>query len=119
MKKMALLLALVAVLIVPVNAFSATWALRATPRLTFDGTTATCKVTVVGNGTSEYIEVNLELMDGDTCIASWYSRGYGYVEMQKTKEVTPGKTYTLIAEITVNAIFKDPVSVTATCSPMR
>lgn len=115
MRKLALFLALVAALVVPVHTFATTWALRSVPKLSFDGTTAICELTIAGNSTSEHIEVNLKLMDGATCIASWYGHGYGYVYMNKTKTVTPGKTYTLIAEITVNAIFKDPVSVTATC----
>ncbi|MGN0999032.1 MAG: hypothetical protein ACI4PO_05720 [Faecousia sp.] len=64
---------------------------------------------------SEYLVVNMKLMYGSTCVASWSNSGYGYVYMEKTASVVQGRTYQLVVEVTVNGVKSDPTSVTKTC----
>lgn len=115
MKKIALLLAVILVISMPLSVSAATRALSIYPKLNFTGTTAECEVTVVGNGTSEYIEVTMKLMRGSYCEASWSASGYGYVNMYKEDSVTKNLTYTLVVEVTVNGAASSPVSVSGTC----
>ena len=115
MRKVALALAIILIISMPLSVSAAPRALGINPVLDFDGTTATCKVTVIGNNTSEYIQATMKLMYGSTCIASWSSSGYGYVYMLKNTTVTAGRTYNLVVEVTVNGVVKTPVSVSGTC----
>lgn len=115
MRKAALVLAIILVVSMPLTVSAAPRALDVAPNLSFNGTTATCRVTVIGNSTSEYIEVTMKLMYGDYCEASWSSSGYGYVYMLENDTVTKGRTYELVVEITVNGVAKTPVSVSGTC----
>lgn len=86
MKKLALLLAIFMVVSVPLEVSAATYIYRATPSLSFSGTTATCKATVRSDA-SDHIEVTMKLMYGTTTVASWSGEGYGYVHMSKTTDV--------------------------------
>lgn len=113
MRKAAFLLAIVLLVSAPLTVFAATNALNIKPTLDFNGTTATCEVTVVGNGASERIEVTMKLMRGTTCVDSWSDAGYGYVHMKEYKTVTRG-TYDLVIEVTVNGVEEEPVSVSNT-----
>lgn len=115
MRKVALLMAIILVISMPLTVSAAPRALGINPTLAFDGTTATCDVMVVGNDTSEYIEVTMKLMNGYYCVASWYDDGYGYVWIQEDAAVTKGCTYTLVVEVKVNGVASSPVSVNGTC----
>lgn len=112
MKRIALFLAIVLIVSAPLTASATVRSISATPQLSFSGTTATCKATVVGNSTSDKIEVTMKLMYGSSCVASWNGSGNGYVYMSKTATVTAGRTYTLVLEVTVNGVENDPVYVT-------
>ena len=76
---------------------------------------AECEVYVVGNNTSEYIEVTLTLMRGSEYIETWTASGYGYVYMYEEALVTKYATYTLIAQVTVDNVASPPISVRARC----
>lgn len=115
MKKLAILLALVILVSIPVKAFAVARVAAVNPKLTFSGTTATCDVAVVGSNTSEFIEVTMKLMYGTSTVASWSAEGYGYVFLNKTAAVVVGRTYKLQVEVTIDGIEKDPVYVTGTC----
>ncbi len=115
MKKVAMILAILLVVCIPLRAHAATWSLRTISDLTFSGTTAKCSVNVVGDKMTDHFEVTMWLMDGTNCIASWHSSGDGYVTVSKTATVTPGRTYKLVVEVFVNGVTKDPVYVTGTC----
>lgn len=115
MKKLAFLLAFVLVISMPVHAFATPRATITSPKLSFSGTTATCKVTIVGNNTSEYIQATMKLMNGTTCIATWNASGYGYVTMTKTATVTKNRSYTLVLDVSINGVQQDPASVSGTC----
>ena len=115
MRKLALLMAIVLVVSMPLSVSAAPWALNIRPNIAFEGTTATCYVLVVGNNTSDHIEVTMKLMYGNSLIASWSNDGYGYVRLQENAVVTQGRTYTLVVEVTVNNVVKQPVSINGTC----
>ena len=115
MRKVALLMAIVLVISLPLSVSAAPRTLFVDPVLSFNGTTAICEVLVFGDNTSDYIEVTMKLMYGSSCIASWYDDGYGYVEIAQNATVVKGRTYTLVAEVTVNDVAKTPVSVSKTC----
>lgn len=115
MKKVALLLALVLIISLPMEVAASTRALRVVPTLSFSGTTATCKATVTGDNTSQYIQVNMKLMYGNTTVASWSGSGYGYVYLSKTAAAVSGRTYKLVVQVTLDGVVKDPVYVTKAC----
>ena len=115
MKKLAFLLAVILLFSVPMTVSATTYMLTIRPQLSFTGTTANCAVTVVGNTTSEHIEVEMKLMHGSTCIDSWYTDGYGYVVMKEYASVTKGQTYELVVAVTVDGVSRTPVSVDHTC----
>ena len=115
MRKVALLMAIVLVISMPLSVSAAPRALSVYPTLSFNGTTATCEALVVGNNSSEHIEVTMKLMRGSYCEATWYDDGYGYVNMVEYDTVTKGYTYDLVVTVTVNGVTNTPVSVSKTC----
>ena len=115
MRKVALLMAIVLIISMPLTVSAAPRTLGISPLLEFEGTTATCEVEVVGNNTSEHIEVVMKLMDGTSCVKAWMDDGYGYVYMLTYANVTKGKTYTLRIEVTVNGVDQQPVYISGTC----
>lgn len=115
MRKTALFLVLVIIIMIPLSVHAGTRELSIKPTLSFNGSTATCKSTVVGDNTSQHIEVTMKLMYGTSTVASWSAEGYGYVFLNKTAAVVVGRTYKLQVEVTIDGIEKDPVYVTGTC----
>lgn len=115
MKKAALLLVIILVISMPLSVSAAPRFLTINPTLSFTGTTAECEVMVVGNNTSEHIEVTMKLMRGSYCEATWNASGYGYVYMYEEEDVTKNITYTLVVEVTVNSVASSPVSISDRC----
>lgn len=70
------------------------------PSLTFDGTTATCMVSVIDTGKS--IKVTLELWCGNDFIDSWSESGTSRVIISEECSVIKGNTYTLKVSGTVD-----------------
>lgn len=115
MKKVALLLALVLIVSLPLEVAAATRALSVNPQLSFSGTTAKCVAIVNGDNTSQYIQITMTLMYGNTTVASWSGSGYGYVYLSKTAAAVSGRTYKLVVQVTLDGVVKDPVYVTKAC----
>ena len=115
MKKFALLLAVVIILSVPMTAHAASRAMNIIPKLSFNGTTATCEATVLGDTTSDYIQVTMKLWNGNSCVATWNGSGYGYVHLNKTASVAKGITYDLTIDVVYKGVVKPTVTVTGTC----
>lgn len=115
MRKTALFLAIILVVSMPLTVSAAPRMLTINPTLAFNGTTAACEVAVVGNNMSEYIEVTMKLMYGTSCVASWSDSGYGYVYMLEYANVTKGRTYDLVIEVTFAGVVKPPVYESGTC----
>lgn len=88
-------------------------AIVATPSLSFSGTTATCKLSVIKPGAA--IDTTLELWSGNTLLASWSGTGTSRVIISKTKTVTRGQSYTLKAHGTVGGATLTVAPVTKTC----
>ena len=115
MKKVALFLAIVLVVAMPLTVSATPRALGINPTLAFDGTTAACEVMVIGNDTSEHITVVMKLMHGNTCVRAWMIDDYGYVYMLTYANVTRGQTYSLVIEVSVNGVAQQPYSISGTC----
>ncbi len=109
-----MLLALVLMLSVAAITASARYD-NATPTLTFSGSTANCVATVISDNASDAIQVSLTLRENGTPVAGWNDSGTGRVTMSKTYDATPGATYTLVLNYSINGVKQDPVSVSATC----
>lgn len=115
MKKLALLMALL-LFILPVTANAATPRyVNIRPGIDFNGTTATCTVSVTGNSMKDEIEIVVKLWNGGSCIATWKDSGTGYVNFSKDKTVIKNNEYKLTADVTINGEVQPKVSTTATC----
>lgn len=84
-----------------------------TPELTFNGTTASCYVSITDFGKS--ITATLELWQGSTRVAQWSGSGTSRLIISETKAVTKGKTYTLKVSGTINGEAFTGASISATC----
>ena len=115
MRKVALLMAIVLIISMPLTVSAAPRALGISPFLEFEGTTATCEVEVVGNNVSEHIEVIMKLMHGTSCVKAWMNEGNGHVYMLAYANVIRGQTYTLLIEVKVNGVAQQPVYINGTC----
>ena len=116
MRKVALLLAIIIVLATPLSVYAADQRIIGImPELSFNGTTANCSVRVIGNNTSEHIEVTIKLWRGSSCLETWTAEGYGYVFWGDTATVTKNKTYTLTADVTINGTSQPRASTSGTC----
>lgn len=72
------------------------------PSLTFNGTLATCAVTVVADNSRDEIEVEAELFkDGDS-YRHWTGSGTGSLRFSRVATVTKGHTYTLEVDVTID-----------------
>ena len=112
MKKLAIVLAIILLIGVPLQIYAATWASCTIPTLTFNGSTANCSATVIGENTSDHIEVTMKLTYASVSLFSWKGEGYGYLTMNQTAAITPGRTYKLVVEVTINGVKQAPVYAT-------
>lgn len=115
MKKRLVVFLLIAVMLLNVTAYAAPRAANMLPALTFDGTTAICEVKVIGENTSDEIEVTLTLWRGNFMLDSWSAEGTGYLRMSESVVVTSGYTYRLEADVTINGDVLDTLPVSKKC----
>lgn len=115
MRKIALLLALVLMISMPLSVSAAPRALTINPAIDFDTGTAACEVMVVGNNMDELIQVTMTLKYGSNVVDSWYSEGYGYVYMLEHADAVKGRTYDLVVSVIFDGVVKTPVSIRGTC----
>lgn len=87
----------------------------ATPRLSFNGTTARCAASCSGNASSDDIKATLTLYQGTTYVDSWSGSGTGRASLSGSCKVESGKTYKLVLTYSVNGSSKPSVTTTATC----
>ncbi len=115
MKKRVFLVLLAVVMLfgATTQAYAAEQAVNVIPKLTFSGTTATCKVSIIQSGKT--ISATLELWHGSTRIASWSDTATSYLQISETKTVVSGQTYTLKVSGTINGVPFTGTSVTKTC----
>lgn len=72
------------------------------PTMTFNGSTAICKVVIRENG--KLIQATLELWRGNTRVAAWAKSGTGFVTINGTYDCAPGIDYTLTVKGTINGV---------------
>lgn len=88
-----------------------------TPRpngsLTFNGTTATCSTTLSDYG--KELDVELQLWQGSTLVASWPASGTSKVSVEGTCQVTKGQTYSLVVTGTAGSSDFSITLATKTC----
>lgn len=116
MKNHIVLCLLLMALLIPVSAQAASpRAPKVMPYIDFDGTTATCSVSVIGDNTKDSIFLTAKLYKGSSCIATWTASGSGHLNFSKTKSVQKGKTYKLTADVTINEKALATASTSGTC----
>lgn len=79
MRKVALFLAIIIVVTMPLSVSAASRAISVNPTLQFVVATAECEAIVAGNNGTDYVEVTMRLMRGTDCAATWSDSGYDYV----------------------------------------
>ncbi len=88
-----------------------------TPRpqnyLSFNGTTATCSTTLSDYG--KEIDVELQLWQGSTLVASWPASGTSKISVEGTCQVTKGQTYSLVVTGTAGSSDFSITLATKTC----
>lgn len=105
MKKIAFFLAVILVLSIPLSIQAVEpRMITVYPRISLNGTTATCTVTAVGNNTSEYFDATIKLYRENTLLYTWYASGYGYIDFTRTRGVPSGYTYKLVVDLTVDGV---------------
>ena len=103
MKKRVVAMVLVLLFALSMTAYAAeSRASGYTPNLTFDGTTANCKVLISEPGAE--IEVTLTLYRTLSRIGSWSASGTSYVVINEECEVKNGLEYRLVATGTIDGI---------------
>ena len=113
MRKIALFLALVMLVSIPLSARAATpRTLSIYPGISYNGNVATCTARIVGNSTSEYLEATIKLWRSNSCIKTWEETGNGYIFFFETAKVIPEITHTLTVDLKVNGVAQDRVSIT-------
>ena len=117
MKKIALLLAMVLVVSMPLSALAVPS--RANEEymvtLTFIGTTAKCEGEVFTQYPNDYVVMTLKLFHGNQLLNQWSQSRGGSFEMVRTHTVTKGQTYTLTMELMINGTSRRSTSTTKTC----
>ena len=85
----------------------------AIPQLSFSGTTAICKVSIIDTGKA--IDATLELWQGNTLVDSWPGSGTSVVSISGSCTVTKGVTYTLKVTGTSGGVTISSTPVSKTC----
>ena len=83
------------------------------PGLSFNGTTATCTLTVSADATDS-ISAEVKLWRGGSCLKTWYTSGSGLLTFSRTATVSRNTTYTVTADVTINGVAQQPASITKT-----
>ena len=116
MRKIALLLAVVILLSVPVNAYAATpWSVRTDAELTFDGRTATYKGVAIPENSSDYVVMRITLWKGTMCLVDETVTGYGYLSYTDIITLTSGWEVELRVDVTINGVVYPTRNDIATC----
>ena len=116
MRKIAMSLAVIMILMLPMTAHAFTpRIIRIYPSLSFKGTTANCSVVVIADASSDEIEATIKLWQGSRCVATWQEDGTGNLVFKDTATVTSGRTYELTADVTINGVAQSQASVSAKC----
>ena len=116
MRKIALLLAVVMIFMVPVNALAAEQSDAViTPTLTISGRTATCEATVRANSSTDYIEMRVTVWYETRCLLDETVTGYYAVRFEDWLPLTSGWEVELRVDVTINGVVYPTRNDIATC----
>ena len=116
MRKTAMSLAVIMLLLLPMTAYAAmSRSVGIIPRISFSGTTANCSVIITANNGNDEIEATIKLWQGSMCVATWPEDGTGNIIFSDTATVTKGKTYKLTVDVVINGVAQPQASVSAKC----
>ena len=76
------------------------------PRISFNGTTASCTVFVAADRPTDDIEAVIKLWQGSKCIETWEASSVGDLAFSGTATVSRGKTYQLTVDVTLEGTAK-------------
>lgn len=85
------------------------------PSLTFEDKTATCKVLITTENSSDDISATITLWNGSSCIKTWNASDSGKLDFSQTATVVKGETYTLNVDALINGEPQETFSTTRTC----
>lgn len=87
------------------------------PSLTFDGTTAVCKVNIYADSSSDKINATVKLWDGGTCLKTWTASDTSRLRFSETysKNIQAGRTYQMTVDYIIAGRSYPRVSASATC----
>ena len=97
------------------TAHAATRAAAVVPRISFNGTTASCTVFVAADRPTDDIEAVIKLWQGSKCIETWEASSVGDLAFSGTATVSRGKTYQLTVDVTLEGKVQPRFSVEGTC----
>lgn len=97
------------------TAHAATRAAAVVPRISFNGTTASCTVFVAADRPTDDIEAVIKLWQGSKCIETWEASSVGDLAFSGTATVSRGKTYQLTVDVTLEGKAQPRFSVEGTC----
>lgn len=97
------------------TAHAATRVAAVVPRISFNGTTASCTVFVAADRPTDDIEAVIKLWQGSKCIETWEASSVGDLAFSGTATVSRGKTYQLTVDVTLEGKAQPRFSVEGTC----
>lgn len=115
MRKRFVLFVLLGVLVLGLTAQAVNPRQSGRPVLSFNGTTAICSGTCLGDNSTDRINVTLTLYHGDAYVDSWSGSGVIRVLVSGNCTVERGETYRLVMTWSVNGVEQQPVEAVGTC----
>ena len=95
---------------------ASTRAASVVPRISFDGTTASCTVFIAADRPTDDIDAVIKLWQGSRCIETWEESSVGDLAFSGKVTVSKGKTYRLTVDVTLEGKAHPRFSVEGTCS---
>lgn len=93
-----------------------TRAAQVVPRISFDGTTASCTVYIAADRSTDDIEAVIKLWQGSKCIKTWEKSSVGDLAFSGKATVSKGKTYQLTVDVALAGKAQPRFSVEGTYS---
>lgn len=116
MRKIALLLAVVMVLMLPANALAASSRYKKVDaELTINGRIATCEATAQASKTTDYIVMRVTLWHETRCLLDETVSGYYAVSFSDTVGSNSGWYCTLRVDVTINGVAQPTAEDSAYC----
>lgn len=86
------------------------------PSISFDGTKAICSVTIMADRSTDRIEADIKLWQGDSCVESWTESSFGDLMFTGNTTVAKGQKYILTVDAKINNLARPTVSTSAVCN---